>query len=433
MHKLWVIIKREYAQVVKKKSFLLGIVLTPLFMIGITIIPSLLAHKKSAALEKIAVIDLDNQGIGERFAEKIQKYKLDDSSPAYEVTDIYRPDYMDSTAVDRTRKKMDSLIQSKSLKYYLIINKNIEQNDSCFLVAKSFGFRTGSRFDRTISSILAEIRLEKSNLNLSVDSVMVLARRTYFEQQAPGGKERDFETVYLAGLVLVMIIFMTVVAYGQTLMRSVIDEKNSRIIEVMVSSISPFQLMSGKIIGLGLASLTQVAIWIAIGLGLYGFQGSLEISATVSDIIFNPVLIGFFLIFMALGYLLFSTLFALIGAIVNNEKEAQNFIFPIIMTIMVPVILSMYIYQEPDSTIVTVLSLIPLFTPTMMLVRLNVIGSDVFDLADPIMLEATLGVIITALTTVAVIWLTSRIFRIGILMYGKRPTLPEIIKWVTYK
>jgi len=433
MSKLWVIIKREYAQVVKKKSFLIGILLTPAFMAVVIILPALLATKKSDTVENIAIIDMDGQGIGERFAEDINTYKLDDSSDAYKVTEILRPDPNDSVEVNRTRQRLDSLILAKELKSYLIIENGIENNDSCFMVAKSFGLTTGRRFDKVISRILSEMRLEKSEINLGTDSVMTLTRRVVFEQLAPGGKERDFLTTYFAGLIFIMIIFATVVTYGQVLMRSVIEEKNSRIVEVMVSSVSPFQLMGGKIIGLGLASLTQVGIWVALGSLVYLFKGDMVIAPAIADTVFNPVFIVFFICYMLLGYLMYSTIFALIGAIVNNEKEAQNFIFPVTMLNILPILMGSYIIQEPESTLVTVLSLIPFLTPTMMILRLNIMGSDTFSFVNPIFFEATIGVILTFLATLAIIWITGRIFRIGILMYGKRPTLPEIFRWIRYK
>jgi ABC-2 type transport system permease protein len=227
---------------------------------------------------------------------------------------------------------------------------------------------------------------------------------------------------------------MTVLGYGQILMRAVIEEKSSRIIEVVVSSVSPFQLMAGKIIGLGLASLTQVGIWVAVGAIVYGLKGNLNISGSVSEIVFNPIFIAFFVVFLILGYILYSTIFALIGSICNNDKEAQNFIFPIVMSMLLPVMLAMYVVQEPDSLIAVVLSLIPFFTPTMMILRLNIVGAgSTFTLSNPIILEAVIGIILTALTILAVTWITSKVFRIGILMYGKRATFPEIIKWVRYK
>lgn len=433
MSKLWVLIKREYAQVVKKKSFLIGVILTPLFMVVVTTIPALLASKKPSVTEKTAIIDLDGQGIGKEFTEKIKKYKLDDSSMTYDIVEVYNLSPNDSLEIARVQKELDSLILAKQLKNYLIICRDIENNDSCVMIAKSFSFRTSARFDRTISNILAAMRLEKSNINLDIDSVLTLTRRIDFVQQAPGGKERDFLTVYLGGIIFVMIIFATVIGFGQILMRSIIEEKNSRIVEVIISSVSPFQMMAGKIVGLGLASLTQVGVWILMGLGIYSYRGSLNISVDIINVIFNPYFLIYFVLYLVLGYLLYSTLFALVGSIVNSDKEAQNFIFPITITLVLPVILAMYIIQEPYSTIATTLSLIPFFTPTMMILRLNFIGLDTFSFSDPIVLEATLGLALTALAIVVVTWIASRIFRVGILMYGKRPTLPEIVKWVGHK
>jgi len=432
MKKLWILIAREYAQVVKKKSFLVGIFLTPLFMIGVTVVPSLLAMKKPATTERLAIIDLNGQGVGEKLKEALAQYKLNDSSPAYSVTQIYNPPPDDSMAIASVRKQLDSLVLAKQLKSYLVISRGVEQNDSVILVGKSFSFTANSRFERRLSDILAGIRLQKSNINVGIDSVLNLTRRIELKEQSPGGKSRDFGTIFLTGMVFVMIIFMTAIGYGQTLMRSVIEEKNSRIIEIMVSSVSAFQLMAGKIIGLGLATLTQIGIWLAIGIGIYSYRGALNISGDIMGAIFNPVIIVFFLLYLILGYIMFSTIFALIGSICNSDKEAQNFIFPVTMSMILPLIIGMYIVQEPDSAVVTVLSLIPFFTPTMMIMRLNIIGADTFSFANSIVLEAAVGVILTALTTLVIIWITSRIFRIGILMYGKRPTLPELIRWIRY-
>lgn len=432
MSKMWVIIKREYAQVVKKKSFIVGIVLTPLFMIAISVLPAILASKKSTDTHKIAIIEMDDKKVGQKFAESLKRYTLDNDLPAYEVTDIYNINPDDTTKLAEQRAVLDSLVRAKQLKSYLIINHKAEENDSIVLVAKSFVFRTNSRFEGRLSEILSGIRLNDSDVNLEVDSLLKLTRRIDLNQQSPGGRERDFLTMYLGGIVFVMIIFMTIITYGQVLMRSIIEEKNSRIIEVMISSVSPFQLMAGKIIGLGLANLTQVGIWIVIGIGIYNFRGSLDISADVAATMFNPVFLSFFLIYLLIGYIMYSTLFALIGSIVNTDKEAQNFIFPITMCLILPVMVAMYIIQEPDSVITITLSMIPIFTPTMMILRMNFIGVEAFTFANPIIFEATIGVVITTLTTLLIIWLTAKIFRIGILMYGKRPTLPEIIKWMRY-
>ncbi len=432
MNKLWILIKSEYNQVVKKKSFLIGILLTPLFMVLVTVVPALLMAKKSATTEKTAIIDLDKQGIGEKFKEKLAEYKLDDGGPAYEVAEILTPDPLDSVSIATMKARLDSLILAKEIKSYLVISPDIENKDTAFIVAKSFGFRTSGRFERRLSDIVASLRLEKAKVGVSIDSVLHLTRSVILSEKAPGGRERDFLTVYLGGIIFVMIIFMTVIGYGQILMRAIIEEKNSRIMEVLVSSVSSFQLMASKIIGLGLANLTQVAIWIVIGMGIYAFRGNLDIRADIAEILFNPVFIFFFVVYLILGYIMYSSLFALIGAIVNTDKEAQNFIFPITMSLIFPVILASYFIQEPDSTTAIVLSLIPFFTPTMMILRLSFMGVETFSLSNPIILEAIIGIVITALADILIIWVTARIFRIGILMYGKRPTLPEIVKWVRH-
>jgi len=433
--KFWTIVGSEYAQVVKKKSFLVGIILTPVFLLLVTILPALFAQRGISTPEQYAVIDADGRGIGERFAQSLTRYMLDDDSTtqAYKLARIYSIPGGDARRIDSLRVVLDSAIVSKDLKYYVVIYPGIEYSDSALMVSKSINFRSGTRFDRRLSDILAEIRLESSNINLPVDSVLGMTRRIELIQASPGGKTKAFESVYFGALVFVMIIFFSVVSFGQILMRSVIEEKNSRIMEVLVSSVSPFQLMMGKIVGLGAANLTQIGIWVAVGLVIFSARGSLEVPTEVSGILFNPVLIGFFVLFLVIAYVMYSTLFAFVGSICTTDKETQNFVFPITMSLMLPIILLMYIVQEPDSTVSVVLSLIPVLAPTMMVARLNIASPETFTFGNPVIMEAVIAAVLATLFTLFLIWITARIFRIGILMYGKRPTLPEILKWVRYK
>jgi ABC-2 type transport system permease protein len=219
-------------------------------------------------------------------------------------------------------------------------------------------------------------------------------------------------------------------------MRSVIEEKTSRIMEVMVSSVSPFQLMMGKVIGLGAAAFTAVAIWVVFGVALYLGSGAfaIPIDPSTSKLIFHPVVVVFFVLFLISGYLLYSTLFALVGSIVNTEKEAQNYVMPITISIILPVILGLSVVQEPNSALAMTLSFIPLFAPTMMMMRIVFVAPATtrFSPFSGILGESILAFLIVVLATVGIIWLTAKIFRIGILMYGKRPTLPELIKWLKY-
>lgn len=435
MGKFWTIVGSEYSQVVKKKSFLVGVLLTPAFLLLFTILPTLFAQRSISTTENYAIIDADGRGIGERFSRSLARYTLDNDTTrqAYKLTRIYSVPEGNVASIDSLRNVLDSNVISESIKYYIVIYPGVERSDSAVMVSKSIDLRTGIRFDRRLSDILAEIRLESSSINLPVDSVLGMARRIELIQAAPGGKIRSFESIYLGATSFVMIIFISVVSFGQILMRSVIEEKNSRVMEVLVSSVSPFQLMMGKIVGLGAANLTQIGIWIVAGAVIFSMRGSLAVPAEVSSVLFNPILIGFFILFLIIAYAMFSTLFAFVGSICTTDKETQNFVFPITMLLILPVILLMYIVQEPDSIVSVILSMIPVLTPTMMVARIYIASPEIFTFSNPIILEAVIAAILAILFTIFLIWVTSRIFRIGILMYGKRATLPEIIKWVRYK
>jgi len=435
MHKFWIIFKSEYAQVVKKKSFIVGIFLTPVFMILITVLPSMLTDKGIRTPEKYAIIDADGRGLGNAFAQSLERYRLDNDSTkeAYHLVAIHAIPGTDSQAMDSVRRLLDSMLTDNRLKYYIALYPRVDETDSVLMVSKSLSFKTSPRFERRMSDILAALRLERSSINLMIDSVLIMTRRIELMEASPGGKKRDFTTTYLGGLIFVLILAMSVIGFGGILMRSIIEEKNSRVMEVLVSSVSPFQLMMGKVAGLGAANLTQIGIWMAIGLMLFANRQTLSIPESIGDVIFNPVLIVFFVLFLIIAYLMYSALFAFIGAICSTDKETQNFMFPVTMSIMLPIFIMTYIVQEPESTITTVLSLIPVFTPTMMVLRLNIMAPESFSLGNTIVLEAALGLILSALFTVVVVWVTGRVFRMGILMSGKRATFPEIMKWIRYK
>ncbi|MCK5127372.1 MAG: ABC transporter permease [candidate division Zixibacteria bacterium] len=435
MNKFWTIFKSEYLQVVKKKSFIAGIILTPLFMVAFTMLPAFLASQDVSEQTPYSIVDLDNREIGSQLAEALTRYKLEDDSTieTYPLREIYELRQSDSDSLSSLRRHLDSLILTKSLKRYIVIFPNAESNDSVLMVSKSMNFKASNRYDNRISDILTQFRLKNSNIDLPLDTLLNITHRIDMMQESPGGKTKDFMATYFGALIFVMIIFGSIIGFGQILMRSIIEEKNSRIMEVLISSVSPFQLMMGKVLGLGAANLTQVSVWGAIGFLIFLFRGAVDIPVQVSSIVFNPILIVFFVIYLLIGYIMYSTMFALIGSICTTDKETQNFIFPIVMSLMLPVILLMYIVQQPDSLITIIMSFIPFLTPTMMVARLNIVAPEVFTLSDPIIVEALIGIVTTGLTCLGLIWLTSRIFRMGILMYGKRATIPEIMKWIKYK
>ena len=434
MSKFWVIFKKEYAQVVKKKSFIIGIILTPALMIGFTVLPAMLTRIKSSSAEQMAIIDQSKLHVGQRFAEEIAEYKLEETEDSYyEVRRIFEIDPIESERFEQLNDSLRNEIIEKDIKYYFVIKSEPLVNDTnIYMVTNSDNFTTIKRFERKISKVLSTMRLTNADINLGVDSVLNITRRIDLKIKDAKGEVIPFQIKYFAAIAMVGIIFGMIVGYGQMVMRSVIEEKNSRIMEVMMSSVSAFQLMLGKVLGLGAATLTQVAIWFAIGAIISTQKTALDISPAIERILFNGPIIIFFILFLVSGYIMFSTFFALIGSIVTNEKEAQSFVMPITMSMILPFLVGIYVIQEPHSIFAVTISMIPIFAPTMMMMRLVFIAPTLseYSMFSGIVGEATLSLLIVVSFTIFMIWLTSKIFRIGILMYGKRPTLPEIMKWI---
>lgn len=438
MGKIWIIITREYAQVVQKKSFIFGILLTPAIMALFMLLPAWLADKKSTEAEKLAVIDMGGEGMGAQFAETIEKDTLENGGPYYKVVNNFNS-VKDETEFKRLYDSLSVSISERDIRYFLVVRPMASRfpDDSIYLVANNEDFHSLSRFETVLSNIVSSMRLQVSSINLPVDSILTLTSRIDLSRRDTTGSAVDFRVKYFGALIFVMLIYMMILGYGQTVMRSVIDEKNSRIMEVMVSSVSPFQLMAGKLLGLGAAALTQVAVWIVLGLLMIMFSGAMafQIDPSIMRVVANPVIVVFFALFLISGYLLYSTIFALLGSIVNSEKEAQNFMFPVVMCLVLPMMVGISVVQDPNSVLALTLSMIPFFAPTMMMMRIVFMAPTTtqYSLFSGVLGQAILSFLLVVVMIVIMTWICAKIFRIGILMYGKRPTLPEIIKWIRYQ
>jgi ABC-2 type transport system permease protein len=231
--------------------------------------------------------------------------------------------------------------------------------------------------------------------------------------------------------VLVLILYMTMFFYGAIIMRGVIEEKNNRVVEIILSSLRPFELMMGKILGIAAVGLTQYGIWALFGIlaSTYGrsIAGGLVPAGAEGFKVptIPPYIFLYFVVFFLLGYFLYATIYAAVGALVNSEKEAQQLLFPVSMLLVVPILMMMAVIKEPNGSLATVLSLIPFFAPILMLLRVCVLL--------PPVTQILASIVLLVLAILLVTWLTAKIYRVGILMYGKRPSLREIVKWVRYK
>jgi len=425
MNKMFVIFRREYRDIVKKKSFVIGTILSPLIMLAIIYLPALLVTRETTNPIEFTLVDM-NSGLWEKYADAFGG-TFPDGRPRYIVEYLIA----DSSGLEELKRSLNQRIENGTLAFYLVVPPDVISKGQVERYARNMGrFADIEMVNRVFSKMVIQERL--AAFNVPPEQADHLARDVYISFNQVGAEisrksEKQFFMQYLTSLAFVLLIFGAVIGYGQHLLRAVLEEKTTRIVEVLVSSCSPFEIMMGKIFGLGAASITQLAAWAVIGIGLVMlgssstfFAGIIASARTLSY--------GFFLsfaIFFILGYFFYAALFALFGSIVSSEKEAQQFIGPITMILMVPMILGMAIVQNPYAGWITLLSLIPLFTPTLMIMRCSLTPIPT--------VQIVLGALILLASTIILGWISARIFRVGILLYGKRPTPAELIKWIKYK
>lgn len=424
MRKILAVIKREYLQIVKTKGFIIGTILGPVLMSLFLIVPILMSVVSVAEQENIGVIDAS----GKLFAEldKKMEQKLKDGSRRYLLEE-----YRVTGDISRLKEAMNEKVLAKELSAYLFLPADISEGGEVEYVSEHV-----SDFDKTnnirnvLNSIIIGKRLKAEGLDPNKVGQLMSRINLSTKKVSKRGVEEDTGGTFIISYFLVLVLYMTLIFYGQAIMRGVIEEKSSRVVEIVLSSIRPFQLMAGKIIGIGAVGLTQYTIWGLFGIGFTTYGGALIADVFPASSSFNmpsiPAYIFiYFVIFFILGYFLFSTLFAAIGSMVNTEKEAQQFMTPVIMMLVIPLLLIIFIMRSPNSSIAVILSMIPFFTPTLMLLRVCILL--------PPFIQVGGSIVLMALTTLLMIWLTAKIYRVGLLMYGKRPRIREIMKWMRYK
>ncbi|RAJ13204.1 ABC transporter permease [Olleya aquimaris] len=439
MNHLPLIIKREYLAKVRNKAFIIMTFLSPLIIIGLISVVAYLTQMNNSKVRQISV--LDQSGL-------VKDIFKDTENTKYSVLD-------DSITLENAK----TIVKEKG-DYGLL---HIQKFDSIKDASTSIRFYSEDSPSLTlINSLDDKIEKELTTINmknLGVNPQIIESSKVYIdiEQESFAGiksSKLDSGIKIIFGVIAGYLLFMFIIIYGNMIMRSVIEEKTSRIIEVIISSVKPMQLMLGKIIGTSLVGITQVIIWIILGSGLIvlvslifgidlgqmgmpqqemmeqamqGSEGSMEKAQQFMNAFFNlPLtnLIIAFILFFISGYLLYSSLYAAIGAAVDNETDTQQFMMPII----VPLILAVYVggftvIEDPHGTVSTVFSFIPLTSPVVMLMRIP-FGVPIW--------QQLLSLLILISTFMFTVWFAAKIYRVGILMYGKKPSYKELIKWIKY-
>ncbi|MCI0568332.1 MAG: ABC transporter permease [Acidobacteria bacterium] len=422
MHKLLMVVRREYLERLRTKSFWLGTLLFPLLMMGLVVIQLLLVKVESGKQERIVLVDATGR-LAAAFESRLSEEKMKDGKPSYlvEVVPV-------EGSVEETRRSLEPRILSGEIFGIVTAGDDFDADSNFRLYAKSVGnIGAQKTLQGALKAAVLGLLLERSHLNVQpelMNQLLAPVQLESFEVKSQGQtKKRGFDEAYFGTFTFVMILYVALLLYGIAVMRGILEEKSNRVMEVLLGSLTPDQLMTGKILGIGLVGLTQIAIYAASAglLRLYVGFAALQAGWTGALDAISPLTMTYFFIFFMLGYFLYTSLFAAVGAVCNSEQEAQNLQTPLVMCLVVPMVLTFFFVAHPDSPAAVVASLIPLFAPMVMFMRITVLTPPFWQIA--------LSILLLVATIYFLFRAVGRIFRIGILMYGKRPSVPEILKW----
>ena len=432
MSVLSLIIKREFVAKVRNKSFIVMTFLGPLLIVGMTFLIAYLSSVNKSDVKTIGVHDSANVFVNDfKNSEDIKYVNL--SNMSY------------NKAKDSSRNAYEGLI-------YVPEVQNIEElaTKTTYISDESPKMDFLMALQRTIDTKLNKENLKKLGFDAEIiEKAKIKSEIQFAKFSGEDGLKYLNEIKIGIGFAFGYLIMMFIIIYGNMVMRSVIEEKTNRIIEIIISSVKPFKLMMGKIIGTSLAGILQFLIWIVLGgaiiFGASFFMGgnqetvaASQITAEQAEVATNfmsqiqlylneipvaSILVSFVIFFIG-GYFLYSSFYAAIGAAVDSETDSQQFLMPIIMPLMLAVYVGfLTVINDPHGTVAVVFSLIPLTSPIVMLMRIP-FGVPLWQLA--------LSVVLLYGTFIFVVWFAAKIYRVGILMYGKKPTWKELYKWLKY-
>lgn len=428
MRNIFLFARREYLETVRKRSFVIMTILLPALMFGFTVLPSMMMMKKTGEVQHI-VIATSNPQFGEdlrnRFltptgdsAKQLQRNRNSGDVRNFDVQ-------IDSNTSPEEEAALTQRVDSHQIDGYLWAPTDAlaEHKLSYRSRATSDFAAIGSLGNAAHEAILREaLRKGGAAPEQIEDALKPIDIDT---KKVEGGKvtESGGAAIFFTAILLMVLLYTTIIMYGMSVMRSVLEEKNSRIFEVLLSAATPKELMAGKILGAGAVGLTQIGIWTlaaaTLGAGSMITMGGEKFHLNLN--VFNMVYFG---IFFILGFLLYSSIGAAVGSAVNSEQEAQQMQFLVLMPMIISMVFLTPVATQPHSTLAIVLSLIPFCTPLLMFIRIVV--------ETPPMWQIGLSIVLLLGTIYLMLSICSRIYRVGILMYGKRPTLPEIMKWLKY-
>lgn len=431
--KIPIITEFELKRVVKKKWFIISTILTPIFVIFYAAFPAIMGklsqkERVLGIIDRTGVIVQEFEGasqntsaakkLGELLNTGTGKLKEIDKSQAFkEIRDLVKFRIRRLKSLDDGK----SLLDKKKLDGVLVVEEDFFTTRKATLYMRNVADAVlsglvKSRLNRAAEKFqLKKLGLPPETLNDILKGVKL--RTLKFEKGEV--KKETMESVFTMYMIFSMLLFIGLIGYGQILLRRVIEDKRSRIVEVLYSSATPYQIFMGKLLGVGIAGIIQLLFWLSLGVIGYFYASSLVPGLNISS--FFPKFLLFLLFFFS-GFFLYSTIFLTIGSIVETEEDAQHLMGPIMMVITLPFAVSFILMTTPESWITVIFSYFPYTAPYFMMMR------SIISAVSPV--EIIASVLLIILTSMASVWVSARIFRVGMLHTGKRPTIPEVISWI---
>ena len=427
MAKLWTIIKREYLERVRTRWFFMATVFGPVFFGALILVPAYMAKKTKPSTDFVNTIILDatSSGTGQKVADAINlRQSAGSVAPVVRVVAPGELAQAESTATHQVMAKQAS-------GYVVIDDKTLKGQQVRYAGRSATQMEDMEKLRSTVRETLLAERLEGAGVSADkIKSLLtVMPMRLKADRITDEGRGGSGSVSIIFAGVVAFLLYMSIVLYGQNVLRGVLEEKTTRVAEVVVSSVPAETLLAGKVLGVGAVGLTQQIIWVSASVAMFKLRAPLMARLGVPTTPFQmpEISVGFailLLLFFLLGFIFYASLYAAVGASVNTEQEAQQAMLPLLTMLVATAVFINPILMNPTGRAAVIMSIVPFSAPIIMPLRLA-IGTVSW-------IEIAAALVALALSCIVAVWLAARIYRVGLLMYGKRPTMKEMARWVSY-
>ncbi|HVT45086.1 MAG TPA: ABC transporter permease [Thermoanaerobaculia bacterium] len=413
------ILRREYLSRIMTKSFWIATAMFPLLAVAFTVLPPIMAAKSKSSIDPIVIVDL----VGDYFPVLA-------GTDEKEVEGTRAPLQLDQGGGEpreAIERRLNIRAEAGEIQGYVIIDGETLRSGDLVFHARNPSSAIGADWLRnSLRRSMIKYRLLREGVAGPQIEAAITGISFGIEKATNDPKKKESGlAAFFMSFGLVMFIYFALILYGIYVLRGVLEEKSNRIVEIMVSSVKPFDMMLGKILGIGAVGLTQITIWVLFSLLITAPQVATVLAISKEFVpAVNAQALIFFPVYFVLGYFLYATIYAGIGSMFNTDEEAQQLAGVAQLFLVIPMMVLLPVIKDPNGGLATGLSLFPFFTPILMYLRITI--------ETPPAWQIGLSIVIMVATILLMVWLVSKIYRVGILMYGKKPTIPELVRWLRY-